>query len=208
MHRALLMQAIPSKSTATAAAMPATRASRARGAARAGAPWRSLARAICALLALSATALQAADAPARPAAPATQAAVPPATARPAKARVEGGYVRGLPPGQRVTSAYFALVNPDATPLRLIGASSPRAGRVELHAHEMRDGMARMRKREFVDVPARGSVRFAPGGLHLMLFDLQGTLVDREPVPITLRFDGGAQLQVTLPVCSVMRPSCP
>ena len=144
---------------------------------------------------------------------AADAAPPPAQAAPAAqagtqvVSVEGGYVRGIAGGGRVTSAYFVLRNAAATPVRLVGAESPRAGRVEIHAHDMQGGMMRMRQRAFVDVPAHGSVRFAPGGLHLMLMELRGELVDRQPVQLTLLFEGGARQPITIPVCSVMR-DCP
>ena len=111
-------------------------------------------------------------------------------------------------GGRVTSAYFVLRNPSAAPVRLVGAESPRAGRIEIHAHDMQGGMMRMRQRAFIDVPANGSVRFAPGGLHLMLMELRGELIDRQPVQLTLLFEGGARQALTLPVCSVMRERCP
>ena len=152
------------------------------------------------------------------AAPATAAvAAPPTTQAAAQAaqpastaviKVEGGYVRGIAGGGRVTSAYFVLRNPSAAPVRLVGAESPRAGRIEIHAHDMQGGMMRMRQRAFIDVPANGSVRFAPGGLHLMLMELRGELVDRQPVQLTLLFEGGARQALTLPVCSVMRERCP
>ncbi len=142
------------------------------------------------------------------AAPDARRSAPNAPALAQVVRVDGGFVRGIAGGGRVTSAYFVLRNPSATAVRLVGAESPRAGRIEIHAHDMQGGMMRMRQRAFIDVPAHGSVRFAPGGLHLMLMELRGELVDREPVQLTLLFADGARQALTIPVCSVMRASCP
>lgn len=124
------------------------------------------------------------------------------------ARVAVGYVRGLPAPGPTTSAYLLLENMGSVPIRLVGAQSPRAGAIELHSHFVRDGVARMRRLPHVDIPARSRVAFAPGGLHLMLFRLTSPLADGEPIPIELRFENGATLPIVLPVCSVMRDSCP
>ncbi len=123
-------------------------------------------------------------------------------------RVDNGFVRGLPPGRPVTSAYFTLSNTSGTALVLVGARSPNAERVEIHSHEMQNGMARMRKRDSVSIPAHGSVQFATGGLHLMLFRLKGSFANDARIPITLLFAGRSRVEVVLPVCSVLQETCP
>ena len=145
------------------------------------------------------------------------AASAPAQVAPAKAeqllpaavlRIDNGYVRGLPPGQPVTSAYFTLTNTSDKALLLVGARSPNAERLEIHSHQMQNGTARMRKRDSVSIPAHGSVQFAPGGLHLMLFRLKGSFANDARIPITLLFAGSSRTEVVLPVCSVLQESCP
>ena len=123
-------------------------------------------------------------------------------------RIDKGFVRGLPPGRPVTSAYFTLSNTSAAALVLVGARSPNAERIEMHSHEMQNGMARMRKRDSVSIPAHGSVQFAPGGLHLMLFQLKGSFASDARIPITLLFAGSSRVEVALPVCSVLQETCP
>ncbi len=123
-------------------------------------------------------------------------------------RIDKGFVRGLPAGQPVTSAYFTLNNTSDTALVLVGARSPNAEQVEIHSHQMQNGMARMRKRDSVSIPAHGSVQFAPGGLHLMLFRLKGSFANDARIPITLLFAGSSRVEVVLPVCSVLQETCP
>ena len=56
--------------------------------------------------------------------------------------------------------------------RLIGASTPIADRVMIHAIETdANGIGRMVHRKTLDLPAGEAVDFAPGGMHLMLMGL-------------------------------------
>ena len=97
-------------------------------------------------------------------------------------------VRLPPEGRDVTAAYLTLraLKPEGDVL--IGASSPVARVVELHAHiEGADGMKRMTKLERVELAPDRTVPFTPGGLHLMLIDVDGPLEPGRSVPMTLRF---------------------
>ena len=89
--------------------------------------------------------------------------------KPTQVAVEGAWVR-LPavPG-RPAAAYFTVRggSADAT---LIAVRTMSAARAELH-ESMANGM---RAIAAVPVPAGGSVAFAPGGRHVMLFDVDPT----------------------------------
>lgn len=58
---------------------------------------------------------------------------------------------------------------------------------------------RMRQVEAIDVPAGGSAELKPGGLHLMMIDLTGQLVEGETVDVTLVFEQAGEVNVTLPI---------
>lgn len=109
------------------------------------------------------------------------------------ARVDGAVVR-LPivPG-RPAAGYFTLTG-GARADRLVAVTTPMAGRVEMHSMAMVDGVMRMRAEPGFDVPARGALRFARGGNHLMLFDLTADAKPGARVPLTFRFQSGATLQ--------------
>lgn len=98
-----------------------------------------------------------------------------------------------PPGDAPRAGYLSLHNPDATPIVLVGVSSPSFTKVELHRSE-RDGDAvRMRAVSKVEVPARSRLDLAPGGLHLMLSGARAALSAGQRVALTLGFADGTTL---------------
>ena len=105
------------------------------------------------------------------------------------------WARPTPPGLTVTAVYFGVKNHGKTADRLIGYSSSVAGRSELHETRMDGGMARMRPVESVSIPANGSIKAEPGGLHLMLLDLTQTLDVGQRIPVTLKFERAGNVVV-------------
>jgi hypothetical protein len=113
-------------------------------------------------------------------------------------RVEHPWAAATPPGAAVGAAYMRVANTGRTPMRLVGASTPAAQRVEIHTMSMEGGVMRMRPVVGgLVVPAGGQVRLAPGGLHLMLIGLKGPLRVEDFVPLSLHFEGGLNLTVEL-----------
>ena len=98
-------------------------------------------------------------------------------------RVLDPWARATVPGQKVGGVYMEIVSPrDA---RLVGVASPAAGTAEVHSMTMDGGTMRMRAVEALDLPAGTPVKLAPGGYHVMLFDLKKPLVAGQKVPLTL-----------------------
>jgi copper(I)-binding protein len=65
---------------------------------------------------------------------------------------------------------------------------------------MEGGVMQMRRMaEGLEIPANGEVELKPGGFHLMLIGLKAPLGEGESVPMTLIFEGGARVEVTLGV---------
>ncbi len=117
--------------------------------------------------------------------------------------LRAGHVRGLPPGQPATAAFFELHNSAAQPWVLVAASSDAAERVEIHRHQMNEGRMAMSQVAQVVVPAGGSFRFAPGEHHLMLIGLSRALREGDSVALTLEGADGSAITATLPVISVL-----
>lgn len=68
---------------------------------------------------------------------------------------------------------------------LVGARTDAAGSVELHETVIQpDGSATMTEVTSMDLPSRGALVLEPGGLHIMLLDVD-------------RLDAGATVEVTL-----------
>lgn len=112
-------------------------------------------------------------------------------------KIEDPWTRATPPGARVAAGYLKITSGAAD--RLIGASSPRAARVELHVVEMTGGVMRMRQVKGYDIPAGGSFELSPGGAHLMLVDLKAPFKEGAKIPVTLRFEKGGEVKVELQV---------
>jgi copper(I)-binding protein len=117
--------------------------------------------------------------------------------------------RASTPGANEAVGYVTLHNGSGKAQRLLGASSPRAESVEMHESRVNaNGVSEMRPLAEVTIPADGMVRFEPNGKHLMLVGLKGPLKAGEKVPVTLRFEGEAPLEVVLdvrPLGSVAAP---
>ena len=113
-------------------------------------------------------------------------------------RIETPWTRAALEG-RQGAGFLTIRNTGAVADRLVAATSPVSGRVELHTH-IRDGdVMRMRPVEDIPVPANGSVTLQPGGLHLMLMGLNRPLVAGETIPVTLRFAGAGEVTIQLAV---------
>ena len=117
--------------------------------------------------------------------------------------VSDAYIRGLPPGQTVTVAFMTFDNGLDRDCQLVGASSPIAGSAEVHGHSHHGGTMAMRPVAALSVPAGEQVRLAPGGYHLMLFDLQQPLRDGAVYPIHLSLEGCPNVDLEAPVRSVL-----
>ena len=106
-----------------------------------------------------------------------------------------------PIGQaRNTAAYLTLVNRGSEPDRLLGASTPVAGKAELHTTTREGDVMRMREVQNVELKPGASVSFAPGGLHVMLLDVQ-PLKAGSTFPLTLQFEKAGKQDVTVAVRS-------
>ena len=114
-------------------------------------------------------------------------------------KIEHPWSRATAPGVPVGVGYLVLVNESAKADELIGASSPLAAQVEIHVTREEGGMTRMRRVERVPLPPGTTVRFAPGGTHLMLTGLKRPLAAGEKVPLLLRFAGAGEQRVELEV---------
>ncbi len=97
------------------------------------------------------------------------------------------------------AAFLTLRNTGTTADRLLGASTPAAGKVELHSM-VRDGdVMRMREQPAIDLPPGQQVVLRPGGLHIMLLGLAQPLDRGATLPLTLRFERAGEVTVQLAV---------
>ena len=113
--------------------------------------------------------------------------------------VESAWARELPPVSENGAAYVTIANGGDRPDRLVGASSAIAERVEIHIHEHAEGMMAMRRLDGLDLPPGEPVRFAPGGLHLMLIGLGRPLEKGGRFTVRLEFALAPPIEIEVPV---------
>lgn len=115
----------------------------------------------------------------------------------AEVKVAGPWVRGTTASQKTTGAFMTLVS--SGPATLVAATSPLAGKVEIHQMRMDGSVMRMRKVDEVVLPAGKPVALNPGGYHIMLMELRERMRAGTKVPLTLKIrnDNGATSEVAV-----------
>jgi copper(I)-binding protein len=122
-------------------------------------------------------------------------------------RAEGGRVRLMPMEMPVLAGFARIVNPCAAAATIVSASAEGFGAVEIHETRTVDGISRMRRVPELEIPARGAVALAPGGLHLML--MRPAAAPRAGVPVPVRFtlsDGRAFTAALVPRVEAAAPA--
>lgn len=109
-------------------------------------------------------------------------------------RVHDAWIRLLPAGLPA-GGYFTLTNTGDAGLRLVAAESSRYRKVMLHRSLTQDGRSGMSAVDHVDIAPGATLRFAPGGYHLMLMQARKPVTAGERVPVTLIFADGMRLTV-------------
>ncbi|WP_221074838.1 copper chaperone PCu(A)C [Agarivorans aestuarii] len=117
--------------------------------------------------------------------------------------VSEAYARATPPNAPTSAIFLKMSNTSEQEVSLVSASTPAAGRVELHTMLMDGDVMQMRQVKQIEVASGKVVELKPGGLHLMLFDLQTKFAEGEELALKLVFSDGSQQQLTVPVKKVM-----
>lgn len=84
------------------------------------------------------------------------------------AQVRAARIVMPPPGAPMAAGYFELVNPGPTALVLEALESTAFESVEMHETVDENGVSRMRPLANATVAPGETLRFEPGGMHLML----------------------------------------
>ena len=95
--------------------------------------------------------------------------------------------------------FFTLINTGTEPDRLIAASSPAAGKIEIHAIKVLGSDIGMRPRDSLAAPAGVTLTLQPRGYHLLLIDLRAPLVAGARLAVTLIFEKAGSIDVDFPV---------
>lgn len=117
--------------------------------------------------------------------------------------ISQAWARATPNGAKIGGGYLTIENKGTTPDRLIGGSGAIAGKMEIHEMAMNNGVMKMRPIDKgLTIEPGKTVKLAPGGYHLMMFDLKSPLKQGEKVPVTLEFEKAGKVTVSLDVQAV------
>jgi periplasmic copper chaperone A len=105
--------------------------------------------------------------------------------------INNGWVRERLPGTTSLAAYGTLNNAGVTALKLSAVSSVDFNKVETHETITVNGVGKMRAAE-IDVPAKGSVTFVPGGKHIMLIGPKKALEAGDTVVVQFTDSAGCK----------------
>jgi periplasmic copper chaperone A len=111
--------------------------------------------------------------------------------------------RATPGGAKIGGGYLTIENKGSAPDRLIGGSADVAGKIEVHEMAVKNGVMTMRPLDKgLTIEPGKTVKLAPGGYHLMMFDLKSPLKQGDKVPVTLEFEKAGKVSLSLDVQGV------
>ena len=113
--------------------------------------------------------------------------------------ITDNWVRATAEGQDVGAAYMTITS--ASDNSLVKVESSVTDSVEIHSMSIENGVMKMRMLEQLDLKANTPNKLAPGGFHLMLFDLKKPLKAGETVSFTLHFKNQAGKEILATVSS-------
>jgi len=125
-----------------------------------------------------------------------------AAAPSARPEITDAWVRVPSPGATSTAAYVVISNPGGVAEVLTRVSTPVAQGASMHRTTTSTDMGGMTGMEMVDaihIPAGGEVTLEPGGFHIMLDALTGTLAEGASIELTLTFEHAGEITVTAAV---------
>ncbi len=114
--------------------------------------------------------------------------------------LEDAFARSAPAGG-VSAVFMDIANSTSTADTLVAVRTSVAGRVEIHrTQENADGLSEMLPVEGgLPVPAGETVSLEPGGLHVMLLDLQSALADGDSLDLEVEFSDRGTLTMSVPI---------
>lgn len=109
--------------------------------------------------------------------------------------------KAVPPTSKVAAAFLSIINHSNEDDTLIAAHSPIADIVELHTLNNDNGLMKMRQVNTINVAAEHTQELAPGGFHVMLFNLTEVPTINSHFPLTLTFEHAGEITVNVAVKS-------
>ena len=106
------------------------------------------------------------------------------------------------PGSKISAAFLIIKNDSDKAVDLVGVKSDFAKVIELHTHEMEEGVMAMRKVEKMTIPAHGELVLKSKSLHIMIFKIQEELKLDSKRKMELSFSDGTKENVDFKIIDV------
>jgi copper(I)-binding protein len=114
--------------------------------------------------------------------------------------ISQAWSRATPNGAKIGGGYLTIENKGTVADRLTGVSADIAGKVEVHEMAMNNGVMTMRPLDNgLAIDPGKTIKLAPGGYHLMMFDLKSPLKQGDKLPVTLEFEKAGKVTVSFDV---------
>lgn len=121
----------------------------------------------------------------------------------AQTTVADPWVRGTVAQQKASGMFARITSISGG--KLLSASSPVAGVVEIHEMSMDGNVMKMRALPAgLVLPAGQTVELKPGGYHIMLLDLKQALTAGDKVPVSLVIENTSGQRETLEIQAPVR----
>lgn len=124
--------------------------------------------------------------------------------QPKEIYADKGYVRLAAVKGNPAVAYFTL-HGGAKDNVLLSVTSPAVIKTELHESMTAGGMASMAPLKSLPLPAGARISFAPGGKHVMLYDLNPAIKRGGTIPLVFTFADNLRIEIDAPVIAAGDP---
>jgi len=111
------------------------------------------------------------------------------------------WIAEAPPNVIAQAGYLTLDNNTSKPMSLISATSDAFEKIQIHRseHDKATGLVKMIHEKKANIPAHTTLKFKPGGYHLMLINPKSSLKKGDQTAIKLTFADGTEFNITFAV---------
>lgn len=117
-------------------------------------------------------------------------------------KIENDRVTETLPGSRVSAAYMNVHNLSEKDDTLISVDSDDFETAEFHNMREEDGIMKMEALNVVNIKAGEVVKFAPGGMHIMLINNKKDIKSGQKIKINLHFENAGLMTLNSSVKSI------
>lgn len=111
----------------------------------------------------------------------------------AQVGVSNAWIPQAPPGSEMLAGYLTLTNTGDTAVSILAAQSDRFRTVTVHKTVIENGVSRMRELNRLELAPGREVKFAPGGIHLMLMQPRSEVIAGDRIEITFLLSDGQRI---------------